>query len=81
MTPDATLHNPAPDYLRALVAASGLSQRECARRIGVSERLLRYYLTDQTGGKEAREAPYPVQFALEALTPPASSAPPPAPGR
>jgi transcriptional regulator with XRE-family HTH domain len=65
--PDATLHNPAPAYLRGLVAATGLTQRECARRIGVSDRLLRYYLTDPASGKEAREAPYPVQYALEAL--------------
>lgn len=63
--PDASRHNPAPDYLRALVAQSGLTQREAARRIGISDRLLRYYLAD---AGERREAPYPVQFALESLT-------------
>jgi transcriptional regulator with XRE-family HTH domain len=65
MNPDATNHDPRPEYLRALVARSGLSQREAARRIGVSERLLRYYLAPLEG--DHREAPYPVQFSLESL--------------
>lgn len=64
MTPNASLHNPSPEYIRALVERSGLSQREAAKRIGVSDRLLRYYLT---AGADSRSAPYPVQFALEAL--------------
>lgn len=59
--PDATKHNPAPDYLRGLLESADLSQREAARRIGISERVMRYYLAGE------REAPYPVQFALEAL--------------
>lgn len=64
MTPNAANHNPAPEYLRGLVASAGLSQREAARRIGVSERMMRYYLAD---GEANREAPYVVQFALECL--------------
>ena len=65
MKPDASLHNPSPDYLRALLERAGLSQREAARRIGVSERMMRYYLAD--GSADHRPAPYPVQFAIEAL--------------
>lgn len=66
MIPDATKHNPSPDYLRALLAQCGLSQREAARRIGVSDRVMRYYLapTDSPG---YRPAPYTVQYALESL--------------
>lgn len=61
MIPNASLHNPAPDYLRGLLLRAKLSQRAAARRIGVSERVLRYYLAGE------RQAPYPVQYALESL--------------
>lgn len=64
--PDAGLHRPDPDYLRALLEAAGLSQRECARRLGVAERQFRQYLTGKTA------APYVVQYALESLTVPSS---------
>ena len=63
MRPEASLHNPCPRYLRLLIARAGLSQREAARRVGVSERMLRYYLSDV----DDRKAPYPVQYALENL--------------
>jgi hypothetical protein len=63
MRPDATNHNPRPEYLRALIDRSGLSQREAARRIGISDRAMRYHLADGTD----RPAPYPVQFAIECL--------------
>lgn len=61
MKPDATLHDPRPEYLRALLDEAGLSQREAARRIGITDRALRYYVAGQ------RVAPYLVQFALERL--------------
>lgn len=66
MKPDATRHDPRPDYLRALLERAGLSQREAARRIGISERLMRYYLADPVTA-DARTAPYTVQYALEQL--------------
>lgn len=69
MTPDATQYNPDPTYLRSLIARSGLSQRQCAFRIGIGERTMRQYLA--TSGRQDA-APYAVQFALEAL---ASSVP------
>lgn len=65
MIPDATLHDPRPEILRALLARAGVSQREAARRIGVSERMMRYYLAPESA--DYRPAPYVVQFALESL--------------
>jgi transcriptional regulator with XRE-family HTH domain len=62
--PDASLHDPRPEYLRALVEQSGLSQVECARRIGVDASTFRRYLGN---GKSALRADYRTQFALEAL--------------
>jgi transcriptional regulator with XRE-family HTH domain len=64
MIPDARKHNPDPLYLRELIERAGISQRECARRIGISDRIMRMHIT--TGGKPS-PAPYPVQFALECL--------------
>ena len=66
MIPDATKHDPSPEYLRALLARAGLSQREAARRIGVSERVMRYYLAPEAA--DYRPAPYVVQYALESLS-------------
>ena len=63
--PDSSQHDPRPEYLRALLDRAGISQREAARRIGVSERMMRYYIADETA--DHRPAPYPVQFAIEAL--------------
>lgn len=69
MKPDATLHNPSTEYLRGLLSAAGLSQRAAARTIGVSERMMRYYLMP-ADHPEFRPAPYVVQFALECLSQP-----------
>lgn len=60
--PDPTKHNPAPEYIRALISRAGLSQREAARRVGISARSMRHYCT----GKMV--CPYSVQYALENLT-------------
>lgn len=65
MKPDATKHNPDPRYLRGLLESAGLSQREAARRIAVSERMMRYYLADESA--DHKPAPYLVQYALEQL--------------
>ena len=61
MLPNPANHNPAPAYLRALVSKTGLSQRGCARALGVSERSFRYWLR----GKPP--IPYAAQYALEQL--------------
>ena len=63
MKPEASNHNPSPRYLRGLLDQAGISQRAAAAQIGISERVMRYYLSDN----DLREAPYPVQFALECL--------------
>lgn len=67
MKPDATLHNPDPAYLRGLLQAAGLTQTEAARRIGVSDRMMRIYLAPPGGAAKHIPAPYLVQYALEAL--------------
>jgi lambda repressor-like predicted transcriptional regulator len=66
MTLDISKHNPDPEYLKSLIGKAGISQREAARRIGVSERVMRQYLSNREA-KTALEAPYPVQFCLEGL--------------
>lgn len=63
MTPDANQHNPSPDYLRDLIARSGLSQRECARVLGIGWSTMKDYLNSS----HPSAAPYAVQFALEQL--------------
>ena len=67
MKPNAAKHDPRPERLRSLLESAGLTQREAARRIGVSERVMRYYLADSSV-KDYRPAPYVVQYALEQLT-------------
>lgn len=66
MKPDACRHNPGPAYLRGLVERSGLSQRKIAQRLGITDRMLRYYLAEE-GSNGHRTAPYLVQYALEGL--------------
>lgn len=65
MKPDATRHDPRPEYIRALIVQAGLSQREAGRRIGVPARTIRYYVS--LDPDSYRAAPYAVQYALEQL--------------
>ena len=67
MKPDATNHNPSSAYLRGLLDRAGLSVPKAAQQIGISDRMLRYYLTPPESGKKFQVAPYPVQFCLESL--------------
>ncbi|MDH0334450.1 hypothetical protein [Metapseudomonas otitidis] len=64
--PDASNHNPDPRYLRGLLDSAGITQRKAAELIGITDRAMRYYLSDETS-ESYRVAPYPVQFALECL--------------
>lgn len=66
MKPDIKHHNPDPTYLRALLEKAGLSQRKAAHILGVSERMMRYYLV-HTDDPNYRQMPYTVQFCLECL--------------
>ncbi len=68
MKPNAPyLHLPDPHYLRLLCRAAGLTPRKAAKALGIGERVMRYYLTPVAEEADYREAPYPVQFALEHL--------------
>lgn len=64
MKPDATKHNPDPRYLRGLLEKAGINQVDAARAIGITDRALRNYLSLKG---DHREAPYPIQYALEGL--------------
>lgn len=64
--PDASTHNPSPHYLRGVLDQAGISQREAATMLGLSDRVIRYYLSDTTSPSH-RPAPYVVQFAIECL--------------
>jgi hypothetical protein len=66
MTPDATRHDPRPEYLRALLADAGLTQREASRLIGISERQMRAHLCSRAL-PGYRTPSYPVQYAIEQL--------------
>jgi predicted transcriptional regulator len=63
---DSAMHDATPAYLRNLIANAGLDQVGAAKLLGISERALRYYLTDEDKPKY-RPAPYLVQFGLEFL--------------
>ncbi|HBN54739.1 MAG TPA: hypothetical protein DD456_12155 [Stenotrophomonas sp.] len=71
MTPDASKHDPRPEYIRALLQQAGVSQRQAATLLGISERMMRYYLAGERPGPSGQAvpclAPYTVQYALEAL--------------
>lgn len=71
MKPDARNHKPDAAYLRDLVSKSCETQNKCAELVGVSARMMRYYLCEAPG-KGYRPAPYAVQFALECLADPRS---------
>lgn len=65
MTPNSDQHHPNPLYLRRLVAQTGFSQAECARRIGLNPSTLRRNLAN--GTRTALKADYRTQYALERL--------------
>ena len=60
--PDApTKHDPRPEYIKELIAASGLTQLAASRAIVISERAMRYYMSGE------RDMSYGDQYTLEAL--------------
>jgi predicted DNA-binding protein (UPF0251 family) len=59
VTPDASKHNPDPAYARRLLRSAGITQADCAKRLGISYRSFKRYL--------AERVPYLVQYALEGL--------------
>lgn len=64
MKPNPAQYNPDPHYLRRLLVQARLSQEKAAALIRLSPRQLRYYLSTAS---DHQDAPYTVQFALEAL--------------
>ncbi len=66
MTPNAETHDSSPDYILGLIMSTGLTKRECARRLGITDRALRYYCAP-IGAKRWDACPYLVQFGLECL--------------
>lgn len=65
--PNLDGYNPDPEYLRGLMAAAGLSVRGAAAALGVSEATMGRYVRRRRWAAGASLAPYPVQYALEAL--------------
>ena len=63
--PDVSLHNPEAAYMRSLVSACGMTQADAAKALGLSERVMRYYLS--LNEDTFRPAPYTVQYTLEQL--------------
>ena len=61
MKPDASTYDPRPEYMEELVASTGLTQAEVAKRIGADERTLRRWI------KGERQFNYRDQFAIECL--------------
>lgn len=62
MKPDPTKHRPRdPDYIRKLLEKAGISQREAARRLNVSDRTMRHWCAGTA------PIPYSAQFALESM--------------
>jgi hypothetical protein len=64
--PDASLYNPSPAYLRSLLETEGITQEEAATALGITDRIMRYYLSNQESATY-RPAPYVIQCALEQL--------------
>ena len=59
--PDVKQHNPSPAYLRALIAESGLTQKQVAQAVGHNERTMRYWLSGR------HTYAYSVQYSIEKL--------------
>ncbi len=61
--PDAVNHQPECQYIRELIAHSGLGTNACARRIGITPKSLRQMIDPDN----RMMTPYTVQYALECL--------------
>lgn len=59
--PDATRHNTDAAYVADVIKRTGLSQRACAARVGVSHATLKNWIAG------THQWSYPAQYALECL--------------
>lgn len=67
-SPNSSQYNANPDRLRDLLATAKLSQNKAAKLLGVSPRMMRYYLADDSiEGSRYIPAPYSIQYAIEVL--------------
>ncbi|WP_426237475.1 helix-turn-helix domain-containing protein [Pseudomonas sp. TWP3-2] len=61
IAPDASLHNTDAAYVAQVIKRTGMSQRACAARVGVSHATLKNWIAG------THEWSYPAQYALECL--------------
>lgn len=59
--PDAHKHNTAPAYVADVIRRTGLSQRACADRVGVTHATLKYWIAG------THVWSYTAQYTLECL--------------
>lgn len=60
-SPDASQHNTDAAYVAQVIRRTGMSQRACAARVGVSHATLKNWIAG------THEWSYPAQYALECL--------------
>ncbi len=61
MKPNASTHDPRPEYCRDLVNSTGMTRAALAKQLGMNDRTLRRYMAGE------RKFPYLVQLALESI--------------
>lgn len=59
--PDASKHNTDAAYVASVISATGMSQRACAARIGISHATLKNWIAG------VNEWPYTAQYTIECL--------------
>ncbi|WP_213878714.1 hypothetical protein [Pseudomonas sp. dw_358] len=70
MTPNAERYNPSTDYADKLISRIGQTPAWIAKRIGVTDKRIKYILEGERtvkGETTAIQMTYPEQFALECL--------------
>ena len=76
MTPNAELYNPSTDYADKLISRIGQTPSWIAKRIGVTDKRIRYILEGERtvkGETTPIQMTYTEQFALECLAAEASA--------
>ncbi|MEW5507027.1 MULTISPECIES: hypothetical protein [Pseudomonas] len=82
MTPNAERYNPSTDYADKLISRIGQTPTWIAKRIGVTDKRIRYILDGERtvkGESTPIQMTYTEQFALECLAAEAKAKKPPKP--
>ena len=82
MTPNAERYNPSTDYADKLISRLGQTPTWIAKRIGVTDKRIRYILDGERtvkGESTPIQMTYTEQFALECLAAEAKAKKPPKP--